>query len=87
MPDRLHRAKGDTTGQVGDRGVEVESLKGDLAETDRFLTADKELTAKLPESYGSLSLPLDERQKSSQDRCALEISQDMFAPRRVVALF
>ena len=48
----------------GGSGVEVESMKGDLAEMERFLTADKELTAELAESYGSLSLALEERQKS-----------------------
>ena len=31
----------------GDLGVEVESMKGDLADTERSLTADKELTAEL----------------------------------------
>ena len=34
------------------RSTEVESMKCDLAETKRFLTADKELTADLAESYG-----------------------------------
>ena len=54
----------------GDLGVEVESMKGYLAEPERFLTADKELTAELAESYGSLSLTLQERQKRRTKRRA-----------------
>ena len=48
----------------------VESTKGDLGESEWFLTADKGLTAKLAECCGSLSLVLEERQKSRAKRGA-----------------
>ena len=48
--------------------AEVESMKGDFAETKRFLTDDKELSAVLAESYGSLSRTLEERQKAGAKR-------------------
>ena len=44
--------------------AEVESMTGDFAETKRFLTTDRELTADLAESYGSMSLTWEERWKS-----------------------
>ena len=52
------------------RRAEVESMKGDLARTKRFLTADKELTAELAESCGGMLLTLKERQKSRAKRDA-----------------
>merc|ERR1712136_271492 len=48
----------------GDLGVEVEGLKGDLAETKNSLAADQALAAKLGLSCGSQSSEWEERQKS-----------------------
>ena len=48
----------------GDLGVEVESLKGDLAETKNSLAVDQALAAKLGLSCGSQSSEWEERQKS-----------------------
>ena len=53
------------------RRAEVESIKGDLAEPKRFLTADMELTVEFVEGHGSLSLTLDGRQKSMAKRGTL----------------
>ena len=39
-------------------------MKGNFDETEMFLTTDKDLTTELAETYGSLSLALEERQKS-----------------------
>ena len=50
--------------------TEVESVKGDLDEPERFLTADTELTAELAESYGSMSLTLEEHPKGRVRRGA-----------------
>ena len=55
------------------RRAEVESMKGDLAETKRFLTADKDSTADLAESSDSMSLTLEERQKSSVGHLARHV--------------
>ena len=49
----------------GDLAVEVESLKNDVADTQRSLAADQELAAKLAESRGSQSSEWEERQESS----------------------
>ena len=49
----------------GDLAVEVESLKNDLADTQRSLAADPELAAKLAESRGSQSSEWEERQEST----------------------
>ena len=49
----------------GDLAVEVESLKNDLAYTQRSLAADLELAAKLAESRSSQSSEWNERQESS----------------------
>ena len=46
----------------------VASMKGDFAETKRFLTDDTELSAELAESYGSMSRSLAERQKGEANR-------------------
>ena len=48
----------------GDLGVEVENLKGDVAETKRSLAADETLAAKLAESWDSQSSEWGERRKS-----------------------
>ena len=48
----------------GDLAVEVESLKNDLADTQRSLAADQELAAKLAESCSGQSSEWEERQKS-----------------------
>ena len=48
----------------GDLAVEVESLKNDLADTQRSLAADQELAAKLAESCSSQSSEWEEHQKS-----------------------
>ena len=42
----------------------LESLKGDLTGSERTLLTDKELAAKLAESYGSQSSEWQERQQS-----------------------
>ena len=62
----------------GDLGVDMESMKGDLAKTERFLTADNELSARgdppqLVAGVGGAS------KVQGQDKCGLAISQDMFA--------
>ena len=49
----------------GGRAVEVESLKNDVADTQRSLDADQELAAKLAESRSSQSSEWKERQESS----------------------
>ena len=48
----------------GDLGVEVEGLKGDLAETKNSLAADQALAAKLGLSCGSQSSEWEKRQES-----------------------
>ena len=48
----------------GNLAVEVESLKNDVADTQRSLAADQELAAKLAESCSSQSSEWEERQKS-----------------------
>jgi len=48
----------------GNLAVEVESLKNDVADTQRSLAADQELAAKLAESCRSQSSEWEERQKS-----------------------
>ena len=48
----------------GDLGVEVESLKNDVGDTQRSLAADQELTAKLAESCSGQSSEWEERQES-----------------------
>ena len=58
----MHHHKTTVT-QSLQRRAEVERMKGDFAETKRFLTDDKEVTAELAESYGSMSRTLEERQK------------------------
>ena len=50
--------------QQGDLAIEVESLKNDVAEMKRTLTADQELAAKLAESCSSQSSQWEELQKS-----------------------
>ena len=51
--------------QQGDLAVEVESLKNDLAGTQRSLAADQELAAQLAESRSGQSSEWEERQESS----------------------
>ena len=48
----------------GDLAVEVESLKNDVADMQRSLAADQELTAKLAESGSGQSSEWEERQES-----------------------
>ena len=48
----------------GDLEVEVESLKNDVADMQRSLAADQELTAKLAESGSGQSSEWEERQES-----------------------
>ena len=48
----------------GDLAVQVESLKNDLADTQRSLAADQELAAKLAESCSGQSSEWEERQNS-----------------------
>ena len=55
----------------GDLAVQVESLKNDVADTQRSLAADQELAAKLAESCSSQSLEWEERQKSRGKRGSL----------------
>ena len=50
--------------QQGNLAAEVESLKNDVADTQRSLAADQELAAKPAESCGSQSSEWEERQKS-----------------------
>ena len=57
--------------QQGGRAVEVESLKNDVADTQRSLDADQELAAKLAESRSSQSSEWKERQESSPGEGAL----------------
>ena len=52
--------------------VEVESLKNDVADTQRSLAADQELAAKLAGSCGSQSSEWEERRKSRAEDDALE---------------
>ena len=49
----------------GGLAVEEESLKNDVADTQRSLAADQELAAKLAESRSNQSSEWDERQNSS----------------------
>ena len=55
----------------GDLEVEVESLKNDVADMQRSLTADQELAVKLAESCSSLSSEWEERQESRLGEGAL----------------
>ena len=55
----------------GDLAVEVESLKNDVADTQRSLAADQELAAKLAESCSSQSSEWEERQESRGKRGSL----------------
>ena len=50
--------------QQGNLAAEVESLKNDVADTQRSLAADQELAAKLAESCSGQSSEWEERQKS-----------------------
>ena len=50
--------------QQGNLAAEVESLKNDVADTQRSLAADQELAAKLAESGSGQSSEWEERQKS-----------------------
>ena len=68
----------------GDLAVEVESLKIDVADTQRSLAADQELAAKLAESRSSQSSEWEERQKSSSGEGALCESR---TSRKTHALF
>ena len=63
----MHHYKTTVT-QSLQRRAEVESMKGDFAETTRFLTDDKELSSELTESYDSLSRTLEERHKGVAKR-------------------
>ena len=55
----------------GDLAVEVESLKNDVADMQRSLAADQELTAKLAESGSGQSSEWEERQESRTGEGAL----------------
>ena len=68
----------------GDLAVEVESLKNDLADTQRSLAADKELAAKLAESRSSQSSEWEERQKS---RAGEDAFCESHTSRKKIALF
>ena len=68
----------------GDLAVEEESLKNDMADTQRSLAADQELAAKLAESRSSQSSEWEERQKSSPGEGAPCESR---ASRKTHALF
>ena len=68
----------------GDLAVEVESLKNDLADTQRSLAADLELTAKLAESRSSQSSEWEERQESSPGEGA---PCESHTSRKTIALF
>ena len=57
----------------GNLAVEVESLKNDVADTQRSLAADQELAAKLAGSCGNQSSEWEERQKSRTEDDALEL--------------
>ena len=59
--------------QQGNLAVEVESLKNDVADTQRSLAADQELAAKLAGSCGSQSSEWEERRKSRAEDDALEL--------------
>ena len=50
----------------GDLAVEVESLKNDVADTQRSLAADQELATKLGESRSSQSSEWEERQEKAR---------------------
>ena len=69
----IHHHKTTVPQSLQRRGEMVESMKGwrDLAEKERLLTADKELTANIAKIYGSLSLALEERQRSRAKKGAL----------------
>ena len=57
--------------QQGNLAAEVESLKNDVADTQRSLAADQELAAKLAESCSGQSSEWEERQKSRGKRGSL----------------
>ena len=57
--------------QQGNLAAEVESLKNDVADTQRSLAADQELAAKLAESCRGQSSEWEERQKSRGKRGSL----------------
>ena len=59
--------------QQGNLAVEVESLKNDVADTQRSLAADQELAAKLAGSCGSQSSEWEERRKSRAEDGPLEL--------------
>ena len=68
----------------GDLAVEVESLKNDLADTQRSLAADLELAAKLAESRSSQSSEWEERQEGSPGEGA---PCESYTSRKTNALF
>ena len=57
--------------QQGNLAAEVESLKNDLADTQRSLAADLELAAKLAESRSSQSSEWEERQETVLEKARL----------------